>query len=1193
MDEIQQRFDIEWKSKFPHVQTPMLHTVNEQEKNVDLILSDKRPREILQKLYNSTRKRTDELKSQLNQYEYIETFLQGLLTPDNGVVECHLHENGTDEINVLENFAKSTVKLNKGILLESDIDDVPSANNSDKGHIQHSQGSQDNHVLPEQKLAEPPKSDQLITQICDNRNFDKHESNDDTQQNSIQELKQKFKLLVKQKCNSMCENQVTIKSDPLPRKFSAPTKIHRTKPAVPPRNWKEKSLSKHFEHGIDFAPILSTGQPKLKSTTIVGGNSTFQGKGKIKETDLDTDVCSNNNCDIQNPVDDNNTSLSPGNSEIEIHADYCRTEADEGDNMRKVQNKSSKESGGNVVVTSFRKISQENEVITSQVDTEVKNVKNDPSDHLHVDRTLCDDLPGLPVRKVSMDINDLENETNLQKKRQSRNVYENISLDLILTRSQKTGDSDSDDGLYDNVSQFRKKDLNNGVLKSDGITSNNNLDALSISSGGDNSTSSASQSPSANPDYVPSFRDSVFINDEKKFENNGKPLDGADGGRGENELGQMTEISITKSTDDEDSPEDTVSSEKLDDVKCLDFERKQQEREKKLHMRHIVVKGILESEKTYLQILHEITLIKRKLQTKSLQEHRMCPLEDLSKIFYNVEEIKKFHHTFISNLEEKVKNWSDEQRIGEIFKELTVYLPVYKEYVANLNNAKELIQRCSNDNDEFKEIVSTMEINMSNGSIEKTSLEEALFKPVQRLQRNTLVLHDLLKHTPEDHPDYFMLSKALNLADLSIKTIGGQEESNTSSKPKEHGHLVKSGFVVEVLGHSRKLRFLFLYSDVIVCTKHKVSGRRKEKSFECKWFIHISNVNVDTKSTDDSSYSCKDDIEAMKKRIVCLKSELRREDGKNNESFKDRPWSIAGKVSSRNIEKLRKKIEEQEAQLVLSSPYLPLHIKTRDEDSKDYIILISTDFEREEWRDAILSQQRHPHGVGLTRELSIHGIQTLINKSTQLPQVNSIGNVLSKRDEEMLSGLLNVTIHSLNGLEQPCDVFVVLELDSYGHFFKKAQTHICLRTVDPTWDEDFELELEGSQTIRILCYKVACPSNILIGRSALELSKEWLSSSFKEQKISMNEKSLTISIRHTTTAKTLKRTLSKLQGGIFGFKIKTVAMREGKTIPTFVSACIREVEQKGINEVGIYRISAVTSEIQKIKKTFDKSKLLD
>jgi len=496
MDEIQQRFNIEWKSKFPHVQTPMLHTVNEQEKNVDN-LSDKRPREILQKLYNSTRKRTDELKSQLEHCEFIETFLQGLLTADNGGVECHLQENGTDEINVLENFAKSTVKLNKGILLESDIDDVPSANNSDNRHIQH---SQDNHVLPEQKLAEPPKSDQLITQICDNRNFDKHESNDDTQQNSIQELKQQFDL-VNRKCNSTHENQVTIKSDPLPRKFSEPTKTHRTRPAVPPRYWKDKSLTKHFEHGIDFAPIPSTGEPKFKSTIIVGENSTFQGKVKLKETDIDTDVSSYNDCDILNPVyDNNNTSLSPGNSEIEIHADYCQTEADEEDNMRKVGNRSSKESGGNVVVTSFRKISQENEVITSQVDTEVKNVKHDPSDHLHVVGTLSDELPGLPVRKASMDINDLENETNLQKKRQSGNGYENISLDFILTRSQRTGDSadseDSDNEFYHNVSQFKKKDLNNGVLKSAGNISNNNLDALSISSGGDNSTSSASHSPS-------------------------------------------------------------------------------------------------------------------------------------------------------------------------------------------------------------------------------------------------------------------------------------------------------------------------------------------------------------------------------------------------------------------------------------------------------------------------------------------------------------------------------------------------------------------------------------------------------------------------------------------------------------------------------------------------------------------------
>lgn len=59
------------------------------------------------------------------------------------------------------------------------------------------------------------------------------------------------------------------------------------------------------------------------------------------------------------------------------------------------------------------------------------------------------------------------------------------------------------------------------------------------------------------------------------------------------------------------------------------------------------------------------------------------------------------------------------------------------------------------------------------------------------------------------------------------------------------------------------------------------------KSFDCKWFIPISNINVETKSTDGKTYSCKEDIDAMKKRIVSLKSELRKEIRKKTESFRD------------------------------------------------------------------------------------------------------------------------------------------------------------------------------------------------------------------------------------------------------------------------------------------------------------------
>lgn len=47
----------------------------------------------------------------------------------------------------------------------------------------------------------------------------------------------------------------------------------------------------------------------------------------------------------------------------------------------------------------------------------------------------------------------------------------------------------------------------------------------------------------------------------------------------------------------------------------------------------------------------------------------------------------------------------------------------------------------------------------------------------------------------------------------------------TQSTLQIEDHLVKSGFVVEMFGNSRKLRFMFLFTDVLVCTKHKQSGR--------------------------------------------------------------------------------------------------------------------------------------------------------------------------------------------------------------------------------------------------------------------------------------------------------------------------------------------------------------------------------
>lgn len=49
-------------------------------------------------------------------------------------------------------------------------------------------------------------------------------------------------------------------------------------------------------------------------------------------------------------------------------------------------------------------------------------------------------------------------------------------------------------------------------------------------------------------------------------------------------------------------------------------------------------------------------------------------------------------------------------------------------------------------------------------------------------------------------------------------------------------------------------------------------------------------------------------------------------------------------------------------------------------------------------------------------------------------------------------------------------MYVCFEVDSYGHFFRKAKTKLT-DGIEPHWNQDFIIELEGSQTLRILCYE--------------------------------------------------------------------------------------------------------------------------
>jgi len=51
------------------------------------------------------------------------------------------------------------------------------------------------------------------------------------------------------------------------------------------------------------------------------------------------------------------------------------------------------------------------------------------------------------------------------------------------------------------------------------------------------------------------------------------------------------------------------------------------------------------------------------------------------------------------------------------------------------------------------------------------------------------------------------------------------------------------------------------------------------------------------------------------------------------------------------------------------------------------------------------------------------------------------------------------------------DLFVCVEVDSYGHYFRKAKSKLVCNSANPRWNEQFIIELEGSQNLRILLYE--------------------------------------------------------------------------------------------------------------------------
>uniref|UniRef100_A0A671S333 Breakpoint cluster region protein-like n=1 Tax=Sinocyclocheilus anshuiensis TaxID=1608454 RepID=A0A671S333_9TELE len=626
------------------------------------------------------------------------------------------------------------------------------------------------------------------------------------------------------------------------------------------------------------------------------------------------------------------------------------------------------------------------------------------------------------------------------------------------------------------------------------------------------------------------------------------------------------------------SSRDTLSSGSIESSKSAELDL-----EKGLEMRKRVLSGILASEETYLSHLEALLLPMKPLKAAATTSQPVLTVQQIETIFFKVPELYEIHKEFYDSLLPRVQQWSHHQCVGDLFQKQASQLGVYRAFVDNYELAVETAEKCS----------CGMKVALGNNRplcvfSSVLSLPALLYKPVDRVTRSTLVLHDLLKHTPSSHPDYPLLQDALRISQNFLSSINEESTPRRQSmtvKKGENRQLLKDSFMVELVEGARKLRHVFLFTDLLLCAKLKKQIGGKSQQYDSKWYIPLSDLTFQTAEESEPlpiPQAPDEELDAIKIKISSLRSEIQRERRANK--------------GSKVMERLKKKLSEQESLLLQTSPNMPLRVHNRN--GKSYMFLISSDYERAEWKEVIREQQKK---CFKTFSLTSMELQMLTNSCVKLQTVHQLPLTVNKDEDEStgLYGFLNVIVHSASGLKQSLNLYCTLEVDSFGIFVNKAKTRVYRYTTEPKWNEEFEIELEGSQTLRLLCYEKSYnkakmnkedgeSTDRIMGKGQIALDPQMLQGKdWQRTVIPMNGIEVKISMKFTSREFSLKRMSSRKPMGVFGVNISTVTKRERSKVPYIVRQCLEEIERRGMEEVGIYRVSGVATDIQGLKTAFD------
>ncbi|KAM7377269.1 hypothetical protein PAMA_013864 [Pampus argenteus] len=631
-------------------------------------------------------------------------------------------------------------------------------------------------------------------------------------------------------------------------------------------------------------------------------------------------------------------------------------------------------------------------------------------------------------------------------------------------------------------------------------------------------------------------------------------------------------------------------------AECLDFPDTPTScsQEEMLERRLVVLKGILESEEVYLRELDTLLMPMKALRASAGTSQPVLSSRQVQTVFYQVPELRDMHQSFYSGLKARLsapcqtelspdlhpqqesapgsdsRSFGDETHrgfelmVGDLFLKMVNHIGLYGGFIQNYEGAVEVVRKCTQSDPRFRTLAqSMMSSNGSDKTRTKYTLEALLYKPLDRVTKTTLVLRDLLKVTPVEHRDYSVLQETLR---LSRSFLSGINESSQCKREVTLSHgmrrqLMRDGFVVNE--GDRSLRHLFLYTDLLLCTRLKPATRGKQDQYRFCWYLPLAGLKLnwvaDVEQTPDAHLR----LHTVRTKMYHLRQQLQKH--------------MRGSRSSA-LETRRKKLE-----LMLLTHFPDYRLEMHSPSGKSHSLLFSSLYELEEWREAIYKLTTDNIETVPPDLLTLTSACVKL-RMTQQPPLHAAN---TGEDKASLCGTLSVAIHSACGLQEPACVYVCVEVDGYEFHDKQAKTHSSVCSLNPHWDQELTLKVDEAQNMRLLCVsQTDGRGDAVLGKTSVKLESKTLNKRWSRQTLHLGQVEVTLSLKYSSHPLD-PPTSTVQQQQVFGVPIKTVAEQDGVLVPHVVRCCVEEVERRGLNEVGIYRISGSATDISTLKAAFN------